>query len=937
MINRKSILTALLSAAVATSVATAQTVEISPAPRNVTWGAEAFARPAGVALIGATDADADAISALTDVFPSSASGISVTIGEKGHPSVAPYADKIPDSDGGYYLSVTPQGVVIAGNNAKGTFYGVQTFLQVASQPNVMSVEVSDYPAGLNRGVVEGFYGNPWSVADRLSQFDFYGANKLDTYIYGPKDDPYHHGRWREPYPDDKAAEMKTMAEAAARNKVWFVWAMHPGNAIVSADDRQAALDKLELMYGLGFRSFAIFFDDISNYSGTNQADYLNYLTDNFVKKHPDVTPMIMCPSQYNRGWVGGSYLSELAKDLYPEVRVMWTGNSVVDMINVSDVEWFKNQLGRDPLIWLNYPVNDYGQHNLLMGPFYGNDVEVPAMVSGFTANPMQYAEASKVALYQLADYLWNPEAYDSDKAWERSISYLMPGHEEAFKTFCINNVDLAPNTHGLRRWGESPAFKAIIDSHPLLDAEARALYRTEFEKIAASGAELLSLSQESALVAETLEFLKCFELQGRRGSLAMDMSEALEKADAEAFVAAYSEYKTLTAEAEALMSRGYQGSIQRVQPHTATLYVEPFISTTVNNLIADYKDGGYFIPAGLFPAQVVENGIYFIRHQSRYLTNVEAGGKGGYPVFTDELDVVNPDRQAWRIRLDPETGRYSIINLQDERYLNEKGEFTVSDDTNPFESSWHTYIIYRHNGDYAIRNGGAAKNAFWGVEGNRVVKIANDTLGYDRMIFSIEPYASEQTLPMIVDGQTYFIMDEAGRYLTNDDPNGSGGHPIFIETPRRLTSRHQWTFTLDSIEGRVDLCSVADGRYVNEKGDFGTNRFYADWNTYEFYACGDTYAIRNGGSAGQNFWAVSGVRIVKGGVNDMAYLFRVVDATVFGSIDQVGHDKADATETRREYFDLMGRRLASAPAQGLFITKIYRADGSVESAKTLAR
>ena len=23
---------------------------------------------------------------------------------------------------------------------------------------------------------------------------------------------------------------------------------------------------------------------------------------------------------------------------------------------------------RDPFIWLNYPVNDYGQHNLLMGP-----------------------------------------------------------------------------------------------------------------------------------------------------------------------------------------------------------------------------------------------------------------------------------------------------------------------------------------------------------------------------------------------------------------------------------------------------------------------------------------------------------------------------------------------------------------------------------------
>ena len=26
---------------------------------------------------------------------------------------------------------------------------------------------------------------------RLSQLRFYGQNKMNTYIYGPKDDPYH--------------------------------------------------------------------------------------------------------------------------------------------------------------------------------------------------------------------------------------------------------------------------------------------------------------------------------------------------------------------------------------------------------------------------------------------------------------------------------------------------------------------------------------------------------------------------------------------------------------------------------------------------------------------------------------------------------------------------------------------------------------------------
>ncbi len=928
----KILLSTALTAALSASSASAQTVAISPTPLSAQWGEAAFARPSGVALTGADEADADALRALYAIFPAEPSGISVTVGERGDAAVAPYADLIPDHEGGYYLSVSPQGVVIAGNDGKGSFYGVQTFLQIASQPQVMSVEVTDFPAGLNRGVVEGFYGNPWSFDDRLSQFDFYGANKLDTYIYGPKDDPYHHGSWREPYPADKAEQMKLMAEAAARNKVWFVWAMHPGNAIVSEADRSAALNKLELMYDMGFRSFAIFFDDISNYSAENQAAYLNFLTDNFVKKHSDITPMIMCPSQYNRGWVGGTYLQELGEKMYPEVRVMWTGNSVVDMINVSDLDWVRPVIKRDPLIWLNYPVNDYGQHNLLMGPFYGNDAEVPALVAGFTANPMQYAEASKVALYQMADFLWNPDAYDCDAAWERSMTALMPDHADAFRTFCINNVDLAPSTHGLRRWGESPDFKAIMDAHKELDSEACGLYRAEFNKMSDAAAELLALS-DSRMVNEILEFIQCFSLQGRRGALAIDMADALRERNSGAFVDAYTQYKELTKESEALVSRGFEGSIQRVVPHTGTLYVEPFIASTVNTLIADFKDAGLEAPADLFPAQVVENGLYFIRHNGRYLTNQDAGATGGYPVFTDELDVVNPNRQGWRIRLDPDTRRYSIINLQDERFLNEKGEFTANPSTNPFESAWHTYELYRHNADFAIKNGGSAGNSFWTVSGDRITKAWTDTLSYDRMVFSIEPFASEMTLPMIEDDHNYYIIDNQGRYLVNDNPGSSGGNPVFVTKPRRLTSRYEWTFTVDPGTGRVDLRSVADGRYVSEKGVFGVNQFYPDWNTYELYACGDTYAIRNAGSAGQNYWGINGDRIAPWGVNDHNYLFRIVDVNTAGGLEDVALGGENSPAVATFYYDLTGRRLSVIPASGVVIVKTLHADGTTSARK----
>ena len=54
-----------------------------------------------------------------------------------------------------------------------------------------------------RGIVEGFYGKPWNFDIRVDMLKFCGEYNLNSYIYAPKDDPYHRDKWREPYPDDK--------------------------------------------------------------------------------------------------------------------------------------------------------------------------------------------------------------------------------------------------------------------------------------------------------------------------------------------------------------------------------------------------------------------------------------------------------------------------------------------------------------------------------------------------------------------------------------------------------------------------------------------------------------------------------------------------------------------------------------------------------------
>lgn len=141
---------------------------------------------------------------------------------------------------------------------------------------------------------------------RLSLIDFYGRNKMNCYLYGPKDDPYHScPNWRLPYPEQEARQIRELVEACNRNRVDFVWAIHPGQDIKwNEEDYNNLVRKFEMMYDLGVRSFAIFFDDISG-EGTNpvkQTELLNRLNEEFVRAKGDVAPLTVCPTDYSRLW-----------------------------------------------------------------------------------------------------------------------------------------------------------------------------------------------------------------------------------------------------------------------------------------------------------------------------------------------------------------------------------------------------------------------------------------------------------------------------------------------------------------------------------------------------------------------------------------------------------------------------------------------------------
>lgn len=474
-------------------------------------------------------------------------------------STAAIWDQIPSKEGAYAIEISPSLVKIYAHDAAGLFYARQSLIQLLEggdgrQLNAQSdpyagqsleqifigkslpigslVDWADLPY---RGSVEGYYGNPWSHEARKSQLRFYGRNKINTYIWAPKDDPFHHGwKCRIAYPADVAAQISELCEIARENHVKFIWSIHPANTVDwSKDGGKPDLDalcaKLELMYDLGVRHFGVFVDDSSGEIGkaSRQAALCNYITENFIAKKDDVGPVIMCPTGYNRAWTNEAWLGELGKTLLPNTPVMWTGNTVVHDIKLEGQQWVKKALGRSTFIWWNWPCNDFARPHLCMGRTYGlnQDPEMIDLMTGFVTNPMELAEASKTGIFGVGDYAWNIQGYDSNRNWKEGTKRLYPDSAAAVQTFVNHNSDPGPNNHGYRREESveiAPAIEALSSAlnDGEIDLKALREIHAEFGKIK-QAADTIAKGRDTAALAKDISvWIDDFRILGELGEQA---------------------------------------------------------------------------------------------------------------------------------------------------------------------------------------------------------------------------------------------------------------------------------------------------------------------------------------------------------------------------------------------------------------------------------
>ncbi|MCS3809972.1 beta-N-acetylglucosaminidase domain-containing protein [Xanthomonas sp. 4461] len=489
---------------------------------------------------------------------------------------------------GYTLTSVALGsglITLAGHDSDGLFHAVQTLRQLLERPAIPALTIQDYPAMPIRGTIEGFYGAPWSMADRSKHIDFLARTKANTYIYSPKDDPYARDRWRDPYPKATLKALGKLAANARRNHVDFVYAISPGPSVCFSDpaDAKALLRKFDAFRALGVRSFYVALDDIeytkwncerdkttfgdsgAQAAGIAQSHLLNLVQADLVARHDATSELIMVPTEYYDA-KESPYKEALRKHLDPKIVVQWTGTDVVPpAISIPDARAATKAFGRKTLLWDNYPVNDFetSAGRLLMAPYARREAGLSAELSGIVSNPMNQEVPSRVAVMGLTAYAWNDTGYDAQRTWHAAARDLAGGDARvtaALLTF-FDTQHLAP-TFGSQPWQEqAPRLKAVLDqvreAIALGDAAARSqaiatLARTAAD-IAAAPQIIRDGVADKGFAEQSRPWLEAMEGWGRALQKTAAGLEAANRGDAQGSVA-FADARRIAAEAAAIPS-----------------------------------------------------------------------------------------------------------------------------------------------------------------------------------------------------------------------------------------------------------------------------------------------------------------------------------------------------------------------------------------------
>ena len=467
----------------------------------------------------------------------------------------------------YALSIKNNTISIVGKDTDAVFYGLTTLkhmLNESQAPVLRNVTVEDYAEIKNRGFIEGYYGNPWSNADRAELMRYGGDLKLTQYFFAPKDDPYHNKKWRELYPEEKLAEIRELARVGNQNKTRYVWTIHPfmnnrirfGNDADYQKDLETIKAKFTQLMDVGVREFGILADDapspVGGYNSYNRLmkDMTDWLTEKQATYGGLRKEMIFVPGQY---WGNGreDELKALNENLPTSTSMTLTGGKIWGEVSESFLSNLKNNLTaggktyRPVSLWVNWPVTDNSKQHLILGggeKFLHPNVD-PSLLSGIMLNPMQQSEPSKIALFSEAQYAWKQwkSEEEAKKVNDIAFNFVENGKftdseasiafRELGKHMINQNMDgrVVKLEESVELAPKLAAFMSKLKAGQDVSAEREGL-RAEFAKLKAA-AQLYKASGDEKMRAQIHYWLDNTIDQMDALSALLDGTEAIEKND----------------------------------------------------------------------------------------------------------------------------------------------------------------------------------------------------------------------------------------------------------------------------------------------------------------------------------------------------------------------------------------------------------------------
>ena len=345
--------------------------------------------------------------------------------------------------------------LLKGSDPRGTFYAAQSLVQMLTVRDgrlaVRSLQVDDWPAFQSRA--SGNDERPPAPEVAAAAVDWFTRFKMNAWPLGQS---YHWPKnWRQT-PESTLQTLRTAARQPASEALNLRYQIHPfGRShdpeqrttvrVSSLSDRAVFIDAIRDAIAAGASEILVRADDFHELSGpdkrvfASKAEAHTTLVKAAYEAARETSPEIrfyFCPAYYTGQWAEDStesrrYLREIGRRLPESIPVLWTGPEVIsDSFTAGEQRAFSQLVGRPVYLWDNTVFqerSDFGyRYAYSFYMLHPMDTQHPPELSGLAPGVrfnFGYDDSwiNRIGNVVLADYLWNPEAFEPDHSLRRAV------------------------------------------------------------------------------------------------------------------------------------------------------------------------------------------------------------------------------------------------------------------------------------------------------------------------------------------------------------------------------------------------------------------------------------------------------------------------------------------------------------------------------------